>query len=153
MAATKTTALETMDIELTHRDQDTPQKSGTVVDDDEMHRMGKVQEFKVRRPWRRTVQHGHSHVSLEKYATPGSIKFRIGLASDMGISYHVSIYCFLFQSSRSDRSVTCNSPIQFGLHWFGRWWPSRHVLVIYLDFYWIRIHHRLPGGNGINGAH
>lgn len=50
MAATKTTALETTDIELTHRDQDTPQKEGTVLDDDEMHRMGKVQEFKVRRP-------------------------------------------------------------------------------------------------------
>lgn len=50
MAATKATALETMDIELTHRDQDTSQKGGTGLDDDEMQRMGKVQEFKVRRP-------------------------------------------------------------------------------------------------------
>ncbi|KAJ5645642.1 hypothetical protein N7507_011653 [Penicillium longicatenatum] len=44
--AAKTTAVDTMDMELTHRDQDVSQKSGTVVDDDEMHRMGKVQEFK-----------------------------------------------------------------------------------------------------------
>ncbi|KAJ6096909.1 hypothetical protein N7486_007655 [Penicillium sp. IBT 16267x] len=39
MAATKTTALETIDMEVSHRDQDASQN-------DEMHRMGKVQEFK-----------------------------------------------------------------------------------------------------------
>ena len=46
-AFAKSTALETMDVGLTHSDQGASQKGGTIFDDNEMHRMGKIQEFKV----------------------------------------------------------------------------------------------------------
>lgn len=46
-ASGKTTALETMDMEVNRRDPQISQDGGTAGDDDEMTRMGKVQEFKV----------------------------------------------------------------------------------------------------------
>jgi hypothetical protein len=46
-ASGKTTALETMDMEVNRRDPNIFQENGTAGDDDEMTRMGKVQEFKV----------------------------------------------------------------------------------------------------------
>ncbi|KAJ5409021.1 hypothetical protein N7509_002904 [Penicillium cosmopolitanum] len=45
-ASGKTTALETMDMEVNRRDPQISQDGGTAGDDDEMTRMGKVQEFK-----------------------------------------------------------------------------------------------------------
>lgn len=48
-AATKAPMSETMDTEIQPMDQHVPQdeKSGTALDDNDMHRMGKVQELKV----------------------------------------------------------------------------------------------------------
>jgi hypothetical protein len=46
-ASGKTTALETMDMEVNRRDPEISHEGGTAGDDDEMTRMGKVQEFKV----------------------------------------------------------------------------------------------------------
>lgn len=46
----KATAMETLDMGIDHRNLEASQKGGTTLDDDEMHRMGKVQEFKVRLP-------------------------------------------------------------------------------------------------------
>lgn len=43
----KSTVLESMDMEVNRRDPDISRVDGTVGDDDEMTRMGKVQEFKV----------------------------------------------------------------------------------------------------------
>jgi hypothetical protein len=45
--STKGTALETLDMGTDHRNEWASQQGGTALDDDEMHRMGKVQEFKV----------------------------------------------------------------------------------------------------------
>lgn len=42
--------METLDMGIDHRNLEASQKGGTTLDDDEMHRMGKVQEFKVRLP-------------------------------------------------------------------------------------------------------
>ena len=42
--STKATMLETLGMEIDHRN---PEASSTALDDDEMHRMGKIQEFKV----------------------------------------------------------------------------------------------------------
>lgn len=43
----KATAMETLDMGIDHRNPQASEKGGTTLDDDEMHRMGKVQEFKV----------------------------------------------------------------------------------------------------------
>ena len=50
-AANKSTRLETMDMEVHPLDQDVPPaQKGTVLDDHDMQRMGKIQELKVCRP-------------------------------------------------------------------------------------------------------
>lgn len=47
-APNKTTRLETMDMEVHPLDQDVPPtQKGTVLDDHDMQRMGKIQELKV----------------------------------------------------------------------------------------------------------
>lgn len=47
-APTKSTRLETMDMEVHPLDQDVPPtQKGTVLDDHDMQRMGKIQELKV----------------------------------------------------------------------------------------------------------
>lgn len=47
-APNKTTRLETMDMEVRPLDQDVPStQKGTVLDDHDMQRMGKIQELKV----------------------------------------------------------------------------------------------------------
>jgi hypothetical protein len=45
-ASLKATALETLDMGIDHRNPRTSH-GGTVLDDNEMNRMGKIQEFKV----------------------------------------------------------------------------------------------------------
>lgn len=43
--------------------------------------------------------------------------------------------------------------LQFKLPGTGEWRPSRHVLVIYLDIYRIRIHHCVVVGKGFDSTH
>jgi hypothetical protein len=50
MVSTKAPGLEAMDMELQHVGQNVPQNqtAGTALDNSDMHRMGKIQELKVR---------------------------------------------------------------------------------------------------------
>jgi hypothetical protein len=89
MESTKTTALGTGDVASPE-----DEKNGTLVDQDDMRRMGKKQQFKVRRQCteyiRLNIAADLSRSRLEKYATSCGMEFCISLASDLGISNNVS---------------------------------------------------------------
>lgn len=85
--STKKTVLETIGLESNHTN------GGTVIDGDEMHRMGKIQEFQVCKNCTEYIQVNivadRYRSVLETHATACCIEFRISLASDLGISNNV----------------------------------------------------------------
>lgn len=94
-ASDKTLGLRYRDLEDRPMDHDVLQQAqvgadaGTVLDDDDMHRMGRVQEFKA---CLSLPLHciDFSHSQTEKSTTIGCIEFCFGPASDLGISSNVS---------------------------------------------------------------
>lgn len=85
----KATALETLDMGIDGRNPGSSRQGGTALDDDEMHRMGKVQEFKVCSPFVGITSTANVLLLIEKHATSCGIELCISLASHLGISDHV----------------------------------------------------------------
>lgn len=102
-APNKSTRLETMDMEVHPLDQDVPPtQKGTVLDDHDMQRMGKIQELKVCRllsaetgpPPLIEVEPLNSHIPRPaKYATGGCLEFCFDFTGNVGVHFDVSCIC------------------------------------------------------------
>jgi hypothetical protein len=92
MVSTKAPGLEALDMELQTVGQNVPQNqnAGTALDNSDMHRMGKVQELKVRLHDYNT---GIIYLTyqIEKLTTRGCSKFCFCFAGNMGVYFNVSI--------------------------------------------------------------
>jgi hypothetical protein len=82
-----------MDMEVHPLDQDVPPtQKGTVLDDHDMQRMGKIQELKVCRLFQPHVASTpQSHIPrIAKYATGGCLEFCFDFTSNVGVHFDVS---------------------------------------------------------------